>query len=73
MALKEEKAELASAKQVKSTEFSKYMLVLMEIQQESESLKGKTERSRNFYRELAILNNDINRRIDEALKDTSKR
>jgi hypothetical protein len=73
MALKEEKSEFTPAKQAKSTEFSKYMLMLMEIQQESESLKGKTERSRNFYRELAILNNDINRRIEEVLKDTSKR
>lgn len=66
--MKEERNDIPTPKQTKSSYFSNYMLALMEIQQESESLKAKTERSRHFYREIAILNNDLNRRIDLLLR-----
>ena len=65
--------DIVQAKTAKPTEFSKYMLILMELQQESEVLQRRAERSRNFYRELAILNNDINRRIEESLRDVPRK
>jgi hypothetical protein len=65
--------DMVQAKAAKPTEFSKYMLILMELQQESETLQRRAERSRHFYRELAILNNDINRRVDEKIKDAPKK
>lgn len=61
---KEEKMDFAPARPSKHSDFTRYMIALMELQQESEMLKQRTVQSRNAYRELAILNDDINRRID---------
>lgn len=71
---KEEKMEmdLVPPRPSKNSNFSRYMIALMELQQEFDILKQRSMQSRNSYRDLAILNDDLNRRIDEALKQTSK-
>lgn len=70
---KEEKMDFVPPKPSKNSDFSRFMISLLELQQECEILKQRTAQSRNSYRELAILNDDINRRIDEALRQASRR